>query len=206
MSLRDLLPALAIGLLIGATVLGIGQLRDTARAEGYEQARAEGQAALERLRREHAEQRAIAAEKAEAGAKAAAQRLQEERARNDRLAAELAEQQRRFRQTTDRLSGEIARVNDLYRQALDAAPEPLPACVFTRGFVRLWNEAIGAAVPAAGDTGRAAQAGADARALDQLDAGITRDDILAHHIRYAEQCRGTAAQLDALIDAVRGNQ
>lgn len=183
---------------------------DDARQGGYQQglekAQAEGEATLERLRVQHAEAAAKTARQAEADAKEAAKRLQAEQQRADDLAAELAAQQRNHRKTTDQLVGEIARVNDLYQEALDAPPKPLPACVFTRGFVRVWNEATGA-VPAAatGASGAAAQ-GPQARALDQLASGLDRPQLLEHHIRYAEQCRNTAAQLDALIDVVQGNR
>lgn len=172
---------------------------------GYRYAERGGALALEQLRGEHRQLELERARAAEVSAKAAAKRLQEEQARNDQLASQLADQQRNHRQTTDRLSGEIARVNDLYRKALDAEPEPLPACVFTRGFVRVWDEATGArtAVPEAADPGRAAAQGAEGRAVDQLDSGLSQNAVLAHHVRYAEQCRNVADQLDALIDAVQ---
>lgn len=171
---------------------------------GFARAKAEGEAALERQRAEHSQAEAERALQAAADAKAAATALREQTQRADQIAARLADQQRQYRQTTDRLTGEIARVNDLYRAALDAPPVPLPDCRFTRGFVRVWDEATGAAVPttAHADPGRAAQAATDAGAADQLDAGIGRADLLRHHIRYAEQCRATAAQLGALIDVL----
>ncbi len=174
---------------------------------GYGKAQAESALALEKLRGEHQEQELARARAAEASAKAAAKHLQEEQARNDKLASDLAEQQRQHRKTTDYLTGEIARVADLYRKALDADPEPLPACVFTAGWVRIYDEATGAraALPTTADPGRVAAQGAKARAAEQLDSGLGQGALLAHHVRYAEQCRNTAAQLDALIDAVGGN-
>lgn len=173
---------------------------------GYGKAQAEGQAALEALRAQHAQAEADLTQAALDDAKAAAQKLRGERARNDQLASQLADQQRINRQTTDRLSGEIARVNDLYRDALDAQPKPLPTCVFTRGWVRVYDQATGAndaAMPTAADSGRAAAQGADAGAVEQLDSRVSQSAVLAHHVRYAEQCRNTAAQLDALINAVQ---
>ncbi|MGQ7818808.1 hypothetical protein ACUTAH_24590 [Metapseudomonas furukawaii] len=169
---------------------------------GYGKGRAESAASLESLRAEHAQAAAAAARKSMADAKAAAKHLAAEQARVNELAGKLAAQQRDHRTTTDRLIGEITRVNDLYRKTRDVEPEPLPACVFTRGFVRLWDEATGA-LPTTADSSGAAAQGAEARALEQLDAGIGRAQLLAHHIRFAEQCRDTAAQLDALIDAVQ---
>lgn len=213
MTWTDLLRKLAPGIAVVVSILLIAaswfvmveSWKATAYDQGYAKAADEGALALEQLRGEHRQQELERARAAEASAKAAAKRLQEEQARNDQLASQLADQQRTHRQTTDRLSGEIARVNDLYRKALDAEPEPLPACVFTRGFVRVWDEATGARtpVPEAADPGRAAAQGAEGRAVDQLDSGLSQNAVLAHHVRYAEQCRNVADQLDALIDAVQ---
>lgn len=175
---------------------------------GYRYAERSGLLALEQLRRDHADAERDLAHLAAASAKAAAKKLLDEQARNDKLAADLAEQQRTNRKTTDRLTGEIARVNDLYRDALDAPPKPLPACVFTAGWVRVYDEATGAipaGMPSATDTGRVAAQSTEGRAAEQLDSGISQRDVLEHHTSYAEQCRNTAAQLDLLIDAVEGN-
>ena len=205
--LRPLLPfAVTLGVLAGVYLL-IDQLEQAAYRRGFGVAQTEGDLALETLRGEHQEQELARALAAEADAKAAAKRLQEEQARNDKLASDLAEQQRQHRKTTDYLTGEIARVADLYREALDAPPKPLPACVFTAGWVRIYDEATGAraAVSGAADSGRAAAQGPDPVAAEQLDSGLSQAALLGHHIQYAEQCRNTAAQLDALIDAVEGN-
>lgn len=199
-------PALRHALVVGAMVLvvaGLLAVLSAAYRAGYTTATAEGKAALEKLRSEHGQAETERALQAAADAKAAATALREQTQRADQAAAQLAAQQRQHRQTTDRLTGEIARVNDLYQAALDAPPEPLPACVFTRGFVRVWNEATGAAVPAAEHPGGAAATPPDARAADRLDAGINRADLLRHHVRYAEQCKGIADQLNALIDIVQ---
>lgn len=202
--LRKLLPlAMILALVIGWNLL-FKSWTDAAYKDGHSAATADGQLALEKLRGEYQALELTRAQAAAADAKAAAKRLQEEQARNDQLAADLAEQQRKHRQTTDKLTGEIARVNDLYRDALDAPPKPLPACVFTAGWVRVYNEATGAAVPTAADPGRAAAQVAESRAAEQLDSGISQRDVLEHHTRYAEQCKNTSAQLDALIDAVVG--
>lgn len=172
---------------------------------GYDVAEVEGRAALEQLRREHAEQETDRARQAEASAKAAAQKLQDEQIRNDQLAADLADAQRKHRETTDRLKGEIARVTKRYRKALDAEPEPVPACVFTAGWVRIYDEATGARMPAPANSGRAAAPAGEASPAEQLATGLGQGDVLAHHVRYAEQCRGIADQLNRLIDAVEGD-
>lgn len=197
----------ALGLAAATAVLGaILYVLQGTYSLGYGKAQAEGQATLEALHAQHAQVEAVLAQAALDDAKAAAQKLRVEQARNNQLASQLADQQRINRQTTDRLSGEIARVNDLYRDALDAQPKPLPACVFTLGWVRVYDQATGAtgaAMPAAADTGGAAAQGTDAGAAEQLDSRLSQSAVLAHHVRYAEQCRNTAAQLDALIEAIQ---
>jgi hypothetical protein len=201
--LRPLVPFL----LIGALFWLHGSMLQGAYDKGFAQAQSDGDLALEKLRLEHIQLDLERANAREVSAKAAAKKLLDEQARNDKLAADLADQQRAHRTTTDRLTEEIARVNDLYRDALDAPPKPLPACVFTAGWVRVYDEATGAiaaGMSSATDTGRATAQSAESRAAEQLDSGISQRDVLEHHVRYAEQCRNTAAQLDLLIDAVQG--
>jgi predicted RNase H-like nuclease (RuvC/YqgF family) len=177
------------------------------RLEGAAEAKAKGDVAISELRLEHTESDTKRARQAEADAKELAKKLTEEQTRADGLASSLAEQQRLHRKTTDHLSGEIARVNDLYREALDEPPKPVPACVFTNGWVRVYNEATGsagAAMPKTANTGRAAAPPASTTAVEQLRSGVNQTQLLAHHVRYAEQCRNTATQLDLLIDQVTG--
>lgn len=158
-------------------------------------------AQLEAQRTTHAEQREAQERSARLSAEQTAKALQAEQQRADALAARLAEQQRQHRTTRDQLQKEVTRVSTLYRKALDAAPEPVPACVFTRGWVRLYDRATGAELPAApADPAGAAAPAGEATALEQLDSGVDQARLLAHHIDYAEQCRNSAAQLDRLID------
>lgn len=158
-------------------------------------------AQLEAQRTTHAEQREAQERSARLSAEQTAKALQAEQQRADALAARLAEQQRQHRTTRDQLQKEVTRVSTLYRKALDAAPEPVPACVFTRGWVRLYDRATGAELPAApADPAGAAAPAADAAAAEQLDSGVDQARLLAHHIDYAEQCRNSAAQLERLID------
>lgn len=169
---------------------------------GYAEAKAQGDKTLAEWRLEQARQETARVQAALAAADAAVQAMQKQQTRANQLAGELAEQQRQYRQTTDRLTGEIARVNDLYRDALDAPPKPLPACVFTAGWVRVYDQATGALVPAASDPQRTAAPATQTAAAEQLDSGISQGQLLAHHIRYAEQCRNTTRQLELLIDQV----
>lgn len=197
-SLRQWLPLA----LLAAVGLYVNHLERAAYDGGYAVAKAEGKTALEQLQREYSEADAKQARQAEADAKASAKREAAEAARADKLAADLAKQQRDNRKKTDHLVGEIARVNDLYRDALDAQPKPVPACVLTRGWVRVYDEATGARMPAPADPAGAAAPTGEAAAAEQLVSGLDQRAVLAHHVRYAEQCRNTAAQLDALINVL----
>lgn len=203
LGLRAFWPWLAAAV-YGGVLLYYGHFQ---RVEGFEEAKAKGDVALSELRQEHAESEAERARKAESDAKAFAKKLTDEQIRSDGLASTLAEQQRQHRKTTDHLSGEIARVNDLYREALDAPPKPVPACVFTNGWVRVYNEAtgaVGASMPKAANTSGTAASFGETGATEQLRSGVSSSQVLAHHIKYAEQCRNTATQLDLLIDQVTG--
>lgn len=198
--LKALAPLLTPALCV-ATLLIYGHVQWS---NGFAEAQSTGDTALAKLRLQHAQadtERALASERS---AKEAAKTLMDEQIRSDQLASDLAEQQRQSRKITDRLSGEIARVNDLYREALDAPPQRLPACVFTAGWVRVYDEATGAAVPAIPDSNAVAASSGKAQALGQLNSGISQSQLLEHHVQYAEQCRNTAAQLDLLIDQVKG--
>jgi hypothetical protein len=77
--------------------------------------------------------------------------------------------------------------------------------VFTAGWVRDFNLALGAGLPATGagtatpGTAQAAWAtpGADA---ELLESGVTPADILAHAQDYGRWARNNLAQLNALLD------
>lgn len=87
-------------------------------------------------------------------------------------------------------------------------PEAQPACMFTNGFVRVYNSAFGASselatgMPATGAaTGidRAPQTAATADTSLQ-PSSIERADILRHATQAGQQCQDTADQLNSLID------
>lgn len=202
-----MIPRAAIA--IGSALLLIGVAGSTyllqrmSYDDGFSAGELSGKVRVAELEALHEKAMSKAREDARIRAEALLTRLQTTQHQLNEIAGQLTLAQRQYRETTDRLSGELARVTSQYRRSLDAAPEPLPACVFTRDFVRLYDEATGAySVP---DTGHAPGATASPDAADtawQLDSGISQRAFLAHHIRYAEQCRATAAQLNKLIDAV----
>ena len=172
---------------------------------GYQQAEREGQLALAVLQRQHAEterQRADELVRATANARAAERRAVQ--LAHEAEARQLAEQRQHAAESAT-LKQRITHVTTLYKRALDAAPEPLPVCLFTRGWLRDYNAALGlpGAELSAGATSPAAAPDA-ARTADAelLASGITAADILAHASDYGRYCRDLASQTSALIDVI----
>ncbi len=204
--LLDLLKPATLYLgVLAAVVIGLHLNWQDGYDQGYAKAQGEGETAITTLRLEHSqEQQGIA----EASAKAANQALKNLRAeqdRGDQLATQLATEKATFRKITDRLNGEITRVTTLYRRTLESPPEPLPAGVFTVGFVRVWNNANGISTSmSAQQTQQApsgtAASGGGAGAADSLDSGVTQPLVLANQIRNGELHSSCRAQLNRLIE------
>ncbi|TWC21091.1 MULTISPECIES: DNA-packaging protein [unclassified Pseudomonas] len=173
-------------------------------SDGFGKAQAEGNAALSDLKAMHADEVARQALAAKQAAEAASDRLLAETNRGNSLAKELADQKDVLRRTTEKLNKEIANVTTSYRRALDAQLEPLPPAVFTNGFVRVWNSALGIASAttmqaSTGSSGAAASTGG-AGATDSLDSGLTQAALLFNHTRNGERAAACRAQLNHLID------
>ncbi|MGV2287287.1 hypothetical protein AAHK20_01115 [Trinickia sp. YCB016] len=150
---------------------------------GYRHASAQGAAALAR---QEAAQALAARER--------------ERALNDyaaSLAAQLLEARRRHASEAQDLKRRIDHVTDSYRPAPDAPLHPLPACVFTAGFVGVYNAAIDAGPLPEADA--AAVADGAPGAAETLDSGVRQRDVLAHLIDYGQRCRGIEAQLNRVL-------
>ncbi|WP_265284277.1 hypothetical protein [Verminephrobacter aporrectodeae] len=166
---------------------------------GQRLARARGEAALAELQRVHAVALAKAADQARL-------RLVAEVERGHRLAQQMVDEKAVHAQEKRSVLRRIPNVTTVYVPAPGAAPEPLPRAVFTAGFVREYNGAIGAIGLPAADTGAAAAgAGATAEAAPApdawlRDAGLSQADILAHIADYGERCRNLDAQVNRLID------
>lgn len=190
---------------IAAVVFGLHLNWQDGYDQGFAKAQGEGETAITQLRLEYSlKQQGIA----EATAKAATQALENLRAeqdRGDQLASQLIAAKETLRKTTDRLNGEITRVTTLYRRTLESSPEPLPAGVFTVGFVRVWNHANGISTSmSAQQTQQAASGtaapGDGAGAADSLDSGVTQPLVLANQIRNGELHSSCRTQLNRLID------
>jgi len=204
--LLDLLrPATLYVGIIAAVVFGLHLNWQDGYDQGYSKASGEGETAIAELRLERSQERQLIAEATAKAANQAVKDLSVQRDRGDLLATQLADAKEFFRKNTDQLKGEIARVTTLYRRTLESAPEPLPAGVFTVGFVRVWNKAngIGTAVPAQqtrqAASGVATSSGG-AGAVDSLDSGVTQSIVLANQIRNGELHSSCRASLNRLID------
>lgn len=187
---------------IALVVFGLHLNRQDGFDEGYAKGLGEGETAIAKLRLEHSQERQLFAEATANAAKQAVEDMRAQRDRGDLLATQLADAKESFRKNTDQLKGEIARVTTLYRRTLESAPEPLPAGVFTVGFVRVWNNAngIGTAVPARQTTSGIATSPGGAGAADSLDSGVTQPLVLANQIRNGELHSSCRASLNRLID------
>lgn len=206
MSLTVFSRAIPILLLTGSLAGGGWYLHHLGYTDGHDDAARDGKADLDALKLKHTQALATQERGARERLETLTSRLQTNQHAINEMASQLAEQQRLHRNTTAQLTGEIHRVTTLYRRSLDAAPEPAPQCVFTRGWVRLYDSATGAypdPVPVAGHPIGAAARASLADPAWQLDSGHGQAELLEHHIRYAEQCRDTAAQLSSLIHAVQ---
>ena len=188
--LNALLAALALAA-VAALAAGI-----TGYSIGHGSAKAEGDAALAKLQRDHAVVVAKVADEARL-------RLIAEVERNNQLAQQLADEKATHAQEKQSLLRRIANVTTVYVPAPGLAPRPLPRAVFTAGFVREYNAAIG--LPAA-DTGAAAAGvggtaeGGQAPDTWLRDSGLSQADILAHIADYGERCRNLDAQVNRLLD------
>lgn len=194
--LKSLPEPVLLGLL--GCLIGICAAGSIGYGFGSRHAEAQGNASLERLKAEHAElarQTAIDSR---------VQLLQQvERA--NQAEALLLSQQAGHDQDHQQLQERIPHVTTVYRPAPAAAPVVIPRCVFTAGWVRDFNLALGAGLSAAGAsaaTAGPAQAAWPAPGTDAelLESGVTPADILAHAQDYGHWARNNLAQLNALLD------
>lgn len=165
---------------------------------GHKTAKALGDQALADLRLEHQTLRANAAE----------QQLllyQQQVERANQAEALMLNTQEQLATTRQQLSERIPHVTTVYRPARDAAPVAIPRAVFTCGWLRDYNAALGASVPAPAACTAAAgsheaawpTAGSDA---ELLESGVTPADILAHASDYGLWAQNNLVQLTQLLN------
>lgn len=179
-------------------VIGVAVALAFAGAAGYEHgfhvAKARGDLALSQYREAQAAAAADAERKAD-------DRYAAEVARGNQAAQDLIVAQHRIDSLSNHAKGNIDAVTQTWRPTPAANPEALPRCVFTRGFVRVWNSVTAASsadpLPAsAAAAGTASAPGAD----DALDSGVSQADILDWLVDYAGRNQRIDAQLDKVID------
>ena len=182
---------------IAAVVYGLHLNRQDGYDEGYGLGKTLGDTDVADLRTQYAEEKQRASD-------AALTLLRTEQRKGNELASQLADTKETLRQTTDRLTGDITRVTKLYRKALDAKPEPLPVAVFTTGFVRVWNTANGFAstpdMQTPNGSGRTPAPASGTGTVDDLDSGVTQEQLLTNQVRNGERYGICRAQLARLIN------
>lgn len=192
--LRSCWPVLVVGIFT-LTMIVNGQARYD---DGFRKAKADGDAALAQLREQYANERAQAAQDNLV-------QYKQQVTRADQAEQKMLETQQQLADAQKQLQERIPHVTTVYRPAPAAAPVAIPHCVFTRGWVRDFNLALGAGLPTAGASATAASAqaaawpapGSDA---ELLESGVSPADILAYAKDYGTWARGNLAQLNALID------
>lgn len=162
---------------------------------GYHAGARAGDAKIAALERHYADRARTAIEQAR-------EKEREQTQRAAALAGDLFAEKARHALEADELKRSIANVTSQYRPTPEAPLEDLPRCVFTGGFVRLWNAAAATdGVPAtSAPAGTAAQADAD----EALDSGVCLGDVLTHHVDAAQRTRDIESQLNRLIDFIEG--
>ncbi|MGC8382951.1 lysis protein [Pseudomonas aeruginosa] len=110
---------------------------------GYTTGRAEGDAALLNLQLQHTNERTQALQDSLV-------QYKQQVARANQAEEQLLQVQQQLTDTRNQLQERIAHVSTAYRAAPGAAPTAIPRCVFTRGWVRDFNTALGAGLPATG--------------------------------------------------------
>ncbi|WP_275629823.1 lysis protein [Pseudomonas sp. 273] len=187
-------PLVLAGLFLGTLVISGEHQFDL----GYSTAKAQGDKAVADLREQYATDRAEAAQ----------DNLLEYRQQVTR--ANQAEErflgaQDQIATLKQQLSERIAHVSTQYRPAPGAAAVPAPRFVVTCGWLRDYNLALGADLPAP-DACRAASGaqetawpapGSDA---ELLESGVRAADILAHARDYGAWALTNLAHLNALLD------
>lgn len=163
---------------------------------GYRTAESLGKANLADLKSQHADQRAAAD-------KERLEQLQQQINRANQVDQELQQTKQQLTDVQKKLQERIPNVTTVYLPAPAAKPAPIPHCVFTAGWVRDFNLALGGApLPSAsGGTDAslhdAAAWPAPGAAQELLESGVTPADILAFAQDYGRWALGIRAQLIA---------
>lgn len=158
--------------------------------------RAAGKEALAKLKQERADQRAEVAE-------ANLTKFQQQVERVNQVAQQLQQTQQQLANAHQELQERIPNVTTVYLPEPAGKPAPIPRCVFTAGWVRDFNLALGGAPLPASTTGAnptgndAAAWPAPGTAQELLESGVTPADILAFAQDYGRWALDIRAKLVA---------
>ncbi|CAM7189906.1 TPA: hypothetical protein I8412_003779 [Citrobacter freundii] len=183
--------------------------------DGAEDAKRDGDAALSRLQSAFDTYKTEQATLENAALRESAKRYQDQVISGYLAEGSYLAQIAQLESQNQQLQGQI---NDVTQRWIDEKGKSHPIeCVFTRGFVRQYNTALGyddayvdaghsdAVAPAgtgAGEAPRQPEA-SDARLRD---SGVSQRDVLANIIDNAKQCRVWRSQINGLLDEREGLQ
>lgn len=180
---------------------------------GHNDAKRDGDAALSTLQSAFDTYKTEQATLENAALRAWAKRYQEQVATGQQAEASYLEQIAQLESQNKQLQGQI---NDVTQRWIDEKGKSHPIeCVFTRGFVRQYNAALGydnasvdaghSDTAAAAGTGTGAASGQPEAADAWLrDSGVSQRDVLANIIDNAKQCRIWRSQINSLLDEREG--
>lgn len=182
---------------------------------GHSDAKRNGDAALSMLQSAFDTYKTEQATLENAALRAWAKRYQEQVAAGQQAEASYLEQIAQLESQNKQLQGQI---NDVTQRWIDEKGKSHPIeCVFTRGFVRQYNAALGydnasvdtghSDATAATVIGTGAASGQPEAADAWLrDSGVSQRDVLANIIDNAKQCRSWRSQINGLLDEREGLQ
>lgn len=182
---------------------------------GHSDAKRDGDVALISLQSAFDTYKTEQAMRENAALRAWAKRYQEQVAAGQQAEASYLEQIAQLESQNKQLQGQI---NDVTQRWIDEKGKSHPIeCVFTRGFVRQYNAALGydnasvdtghSDATAAAGTGTGAASGQPETADAWLrDSGVSQRDVLANIIDNAKQCRSWRSQINSLLDEREGLQ
>ena len=183
--------------------------------DGAEDAKRDGDAALSRLQSAFDTYKTEQIELENAALRESAKRYQDRVISGYLAEGSYLAQIAQLESQNQQLQGQI---NDVTQRWIDEKGKSHPIeCVFTRGFVRQYNAALGydnasvdtghSDATAAAGTGTGAASGQPEAADAWLrNSGVSQRDVLANIIDNAKQCRSWRSQINSLLDEREGLQ
>lgn len=204
--------SLLLAVLINAFLIGLYYL---GYKSGHENATRDGDKAISELQSAFDTYKTEQAMLENAALRAWAKLYQEQVAAGQQAEAGYLEQIAQLESQNKQLQGQI---NDVTQRWIDEKGKSHPIeCVFTRGFVRQYNAALGYdnasvdtghsdSVAATGTRSGTATGQPETTDTRLRDSGVSQRDVLANIIDNAGQCRRWRNQINALLDEREGLQ